>query len=106
MSPVISVIIPFYNAEKYILESVESILNQTFTDFELILINDLSSDKSLYILETISDSRVKIINKKTNTGISDCLNIGISIAEGKYIARMDADDIAQKIDLKNKLIFS
>ena len=97
--PLVSVIMSVYNAEKFLNSAIESITNQTFTDFEFIIIEDCSTDNSLDILEEYAkkDSRIKIIKKEKNIGIKgfiENLNLGISIAKGKYIARMDADDIS------------
>ncbi len=92
--PIISVILPVYNAGDYLILSIESILKQTFTDFELIIINDGSTDNSLSIISSFADKRIKIINNKKNLGLIDTLNIGIDSAGGKYIARMDQDDIS------------
>ena len=89
----ISVIVPAYNAEKYIKEAVDSILNQTFADFECIVINDGSNDTTLSILQAYNDSRLKIISRE-NRGLVATLNEGLDIAQGEYIARMDADDIS------------
>lgn len=95
MSPIISVILPVFNAEKYIKEAVQSIIDQTFGDFELIIINDGSTDGSLEILEQFKalDKRVVLITRE-NQGLVKTLNEGVSIASGQWIARMDADDIA------------
>jgi len=96
--PALSVIMPVYNTEKYLQESLESILNQSFQDFELIIINDGSKDNSLKIINKYAENpeyqnKIKIINQK-NTGVIQALNNGIKISTGKYIARMDADDIS------------
>ena len=90
---IISVIIPVYNAEKYIERCVGSILSQTFTDFELILVNDGSADGSLALCESFAgkDSRVNVVNK-TNGGASSARNYGIDAAKGDYICFVDADD--------------
>lgn len=93
MQPQISVILPVYNAEKYLRESIDSVLNQTYTNFELIIINDGSTDDSENIILSYDDSRINYI-KKNNSGISETLVQGIQLSNGKYIARMDADDIA------------
>ncbi len=90
---IVSVILPVYNAQDYISEAIESILNQTFQNFELILINDGSSDDSLEIINSYSDHRIRVINQK-NKGLARSLNIGLAQANGKFIARMDADDIS------------
>lgn len=89
----ISVILPVYNAEKYISKSIESILRQTFEDFELIIINDGSKDNSLNIINKFTDRRILLVDQE-NRGLAKTLNIGLDIAKGEYIARMDADDIA------------
>ena len=95
----ISVIMSVYNGEKYLVQAIDSILNQTYQNFEFIIIDDCSTDNSSHILQEYAkkDSRIKIIKKEKNIGIKgfiENLNLGISIAEGKYIARMDADDIS------------
>lgn len=92
--PLVSVIMPVYNAEKYVALAVDSILNQTFQDFEFLIFNDGSSDASRQILESFKDPRIKLFNYPTNRGYVAHLNNGIEMATGKYIARMDADDIA------------
>lgn len=93
-NPQISVIMPAYNAEKYVAEAINSILAQTFTDFEFIIINDASTDSTKNIIESFQDPRIKLINNEQNKCVAKSLNIGISAAKGKYIARMDADDIS------------
>ena len=92
-APQISVIMPVYNGEKYLKEAIESILDQTFRDFEFIIINDGSTDKTAEIIKSFNDARIQLINQK-NAGIILSLNRGISESRGKYIARMDADDIS------------
>ena len=92
--PLISVILPVYNVSPYIKEAIDSILNQTFSDFELIIIDDCSTDATLDIVHQYNDDRIKIITKEKNKGLIDSLNFGISIAKGKYLARMDGDDIS------------
>lgn len=89
----ISVIVPVYNTEKFLDKCIESILNQNFTDFEVILVNDGSSDSSGHICDTWAqkDARVKVIHKQ-NAGVSAARNTGISSAEGDYIAFVDSDD--------------
>ena len=95
-APKISVLMPVYNAEKYMEESIESVLNQTFRDFEFIIINDGSNDSSLSLLKKYKkkDKRIIILDNKKNLGLHISLNRGLNIAKGKYIARMDADDIS------------
>lgn len=90
----ISVILPVYNASKYLRKSIESVLNQSFVDFELIIINDASTDDSEEIIKQFTDSRIIYIKNEVNKRLIKTLNLGLSVAKGKYIARMDADDIA------------
>lgn len=97
--PLISVIMSVYNAENYLRDAIDSILNQTFSDFEFIIIEDCSTDKSLHILEEYEkkDSRIILIKKDNNKGSQgfiENLNLALKRAKGKYIARMDADDIS------------
>lgn len=94
MEVVISVILPLYNAEKYILSSIESVLNQTRVNFELIVVDDGSTDNSSKIVKSISDPRIRYYRKE-NGGIISALNFGLSMAVGTIIARMDADDIME-----------
>jgi len=90
----ISVLLPAYNAEKYICRAVESILSQTYKDFELIIIDDGSIDKTPELIRSqFDDSRIKHTTLKTNIGIVGALNVAISMAKGQYLARMDADDV-------------
>ena len=87
---------PVYNGEKYLRESIDSVLNQTFKDFEFIIINDGSKDNSLGIIKKYArkDKRIILINNPKNKGLQFSLNAGLKIAKGKYIARMDQDDIS------------
>jgi len=91
--PIISVVMAVYNGDEYLSAAVNSILEQTFDSFEFIIIDDGSIDASNQILNEYTDSRIKLIRQE-NKGLSAALNVGISIANGEYIARMDADDIA------------
>lgn len=92
--PMISVIMPVYNGEKYLREALDSILNQTYKDFELILIDDGSKDKTLEIMQKYKqeDNRIVLISRE-NKGLIASLNEGISKARGQFMARMDGDDI-------------
>lgn len=92
--PKVTVLLPVFNAEAFLKESVESILGQTFKDFELLAINDGSTDKSRDILASFSDQRLKIVDNNGNFGLVYTLNRGIELAQSVYIARMDSDDIA------------
>lgn len=92
-APLVSVLLCTYNDEKYIAETINSILRQTYTNFEFIIVNDGSSDKTESVIKSFSDSRIKLYNK-ANTGLIDSLNYGISKCHGIYIARIDGDDVA------------
>lgn len=96
--PKVSVIMPVFNGEEHLNEAVASVLDQTFEDFEFIIINDGSVDNTSKILESYSDDRIRIVQRE-NKGFAYSLNEAIQLAKGKYIARMDADDIS----LENRL---
>lgn len=87
-----SVIIPLYNKEKFVLDTIKSVLSQTYTDYEIIVVDDSSTDKSYSIVTSINDSRIKIF-QKTNGGVSLARNYGIQKAKGDYVCFLDADDI-------------
>lgn len=89
----ISVVMGVYNGGKYLREAVDSILNQTYKNFEFIIIDDASTDDTNAILHSFNDSRIKVIKNESNLGLTKSLNKGLQLATGKYIARMDADDI-------------
>jgi glycosyltransferase involved in cell wall biosynthesis len=93
-SPLVSVLMPVYNGEKYLREAIDSILNQTFTDFEFLIINDGSTDDTENIILSYSDARIRYIKNEENLKLIATLNKGLDLAQGKYIARMDADDIS------------
>jgi glycosyltransferase involved in cell wall biosynthesis len=94
LKPLVSVILPVYNSGKYIHQALNSILSQSYSNLEILVFNDGSSDGSLKEIEKFSDNRIQIINSTENKGLIYNLNLGISLSKGKYIARMDADDIA------------
>ena len=105
--PKVSVLMPAYNSEKYIAEAIESILNQTFSDFEFIIINDGSTDKTAEIVDGYAraDKRIKFINNKKNQGLIAVLNQGLDLCRGEYIARMDSDDIAINDRLEKQVAY-
>lgn len=90
--PKVSVIIPTYNAEKYIAETIHSALNQTFQDFEILIVDDGSPDKSVEVCQQFTDPRIKII-RQTNRGLPGARNTGIRHAKGEFVAFLDADDV-------------
>ena len=105
MEPLVSVILPIYKGEKHLKEAVDSILDQSYKNIELILINDCSPDKSMEAIGTIQDNRIIIITNPSNLGLVGALNIGIQNSKGEYIARMDQDDIAFPERLKKQVEF-
>lgn len=90
----VTVLMPVYNGEKYLKEAIDSILNQTFTDFDCLIINDGSTDSTDSIISGYSDPRIKYIKNEENIGLIKTLNIGFAMIESEYIVRMDADDIS------------
>ena len=104
MSPKVTVIMPAYNAGKYIAEAIRSVLDQTFIDFELLIIDDGSSDDTLSIIQGFTDPRIRWI-VQANSGISVALNAGLRAANGIYIARFDADDICFPQRLTRQVVF-
>ncbi len=93
-TPLISVLIPTYNCEAYVYDALKSVLDQTYTNFECIIIDDCSTDKTVNIIKSFNDERIQLIIKSKNSGYTNSLNQGLTIANGKYIARMDGDDIS------------
>lgn len=104
-TPTVIVLLPVYNAAGFIAQTIESILAQTFTDFELLLINDGSSDESVKIIEQFTDPRIRLVHNERNLGLIETLNRGAALARGKYIARMDADDVALPQRLEKQVNF-
>ncbi len=103
--PLISVILPNFNGMPYLKLAVDSIISQTYTNFEFIIIDDGSNDNSLEYLNRLKEKRIKLINNKTNLGIAKTLNKAIELSRGKYIVRMDSDDIAYPNRLEIQLQF-
>lgn len=96
---------PVYNSEKFLAEAIESILNQTYTDFEFLIIDDGSTDRAPEIIHSYLDSRIRYFRNEQNLGITKSLNLGIDLAKGEYIARMDADDISYPERLQKQFDF-
>ncbi|MCL4338850.1 glycosyltransferase [Patescibacteria group bacterium] len=93
-NPLVTVFMPVYNGQRYIRESVESILTQTFKDFELLIVDDASTDKSVRIIESFNDTRIRLVKNKKHLGLAKIRQKGVDLAKGKYIAFLDCDDIA------------
>jgi glycosyltransferase involved in cell wall biosynthesis len=104
-SPRVSVVIPLYNREAYIGESIESVLEQTFTDFEVLVIDDGSTDRSGDVVRTYRDPRVRLLCHERNQGIPRTRNTGIDAARGAYLAFLDSDDIAYPTRLAKQVAF-
>lgn len=100
----VSVLLPVYNGDKFLSEAINSILNQTFEDFELLIINDCSKDRSEEIVLSFKDSRIRYIKNESNLGLAATLNYGIRFSKGEFIARMDQDDIAEPSRLAKQLV--
>ena len=103
--PKVSVLMPVYNGEKYLRQSIDSILGQTFTDFEFLIINDGSTDASVALIESYNDPRIRLMHNETNLKLIRTLNEGIKLARGQYIARMDCDDISAPDRLSKQVAF-
>jgi glycosyltransferase involved in cell wall biosynthesis len=101
----VTVLMPVYNSEKYLKDAIESILSQTFGDFEFLIINDGSTDSSMQIVQSYNDKRIKLISNERNIGLPSTLNKGIELARGDYIVRMDSDDISLPIRIKRQVDF-
>jgi glycosyltransferase involved in cell wall biosynthesis len=104
MSPKITVLMPAYNAGKYIAEAIRSVLGQSYADFELLIVDDGSSDNTLEVILGFSDPRIRLLTQ-VNKGVAAALNTGLEAAKGIYIARFDADDICLPERLGRQALF-
>src|SRR3989338_1379355 len=105
MLPKITVLITVFNGEKYLNECIDSVLNQSFEDFEFLIIDDKSTDGSLKIIKSYADKKIRIIENHKNFGQVKSLNIGLDSARGEYVARLDQDDVMIKDRLAKQLDF-
>ncbi|KAA3436791.1 glycosyltransferase family 2 protein [Rufibacter hautae] len=103
--PALTVLMPVYNSERFLAEAIESILHQTFGDFEFLIIDDGSTDKSQEIIHSYNDPRIRFLQNERNLGISPTLNKGIELASTELIARMDADDICHPTRLEKQYAY-
>jgi len=103
--PEVSILMGVYNEQEYLAESISSILNQTSENFELIIIDDASKDNFSEIVQQFDDERIRLLENKTNLGLTKSLNRGLDLAAGKYIARQDADDISEPDRLERQVAF-
>lgn len=106
MGDLVSIIVPVYNAGKFIRETIDSVLAQTYEDFELILVDDISKDNSVEIIESVADPRIRLHKQETNQGAYAARNKGLELAKGRYIAFLDADDKWDKDKLNKEVEFS
>ena len=103
--PLLSIVVPVYNVDKYLKEGIDSLLNQSVEDVEIICVDDKSTDDSLLLLSEYAnkDARVKVVEMSKNSGPSSARNIGMKIATGKYITFFDADDIVSNVMYKKMI---
>lgn len=107
MEPLVSIITPLYNSEKYIAETIESVLAQTYTNWEMIIVDDCSKDNGVRVVEEYQkkDKRIKLYKNEINRGVSYTRNKAIDLANGKYIAFLDSDDLWKKEKLEKQIKF-
>lgn len=103
--PRVTVLMPVYNAELYVSEAVASVLQQTYADYELLIIDDGSTDNTLQKLMMFDDHRIRIVKNETNMGLVHTLNRGIQLAQGEFIARMDGDDVSLPHRLERQVFY-
>ena len=103
--PELSIIMPLFNNERYVGKAIQSLLSQSYTDFELIVLDDASTDNSLQIVKSFSDSRIRILLNPQNQGIVYCRNKGLEVARGTYIAPFDSDDVAMPEKFRKQIDF-
>lgn len=101
----ISIVTPVYNAAKFLDDTINSVLNQTYENFELLLVNDCSTDNSVEIIKKYNDKRIRLINNEVNSGAATSRNNGIKEAHGKYLCFLDADDLWSAVKLEKQLNF-
>jgi glycosyltransferase involved in cell wall biosynthesis len=103
--PAVTVLLPVYNAADFLAQTIESILAQTFTDFELLLINDGSTDSSMTVISRFKDSRIRIVQNEVNLGVIETRNRGVKLIRGRYCVLMDADDLSLPVRIEKQFAF-
>lgn len=108
MAPEITVLMPVHNVEAYVRESAASILAQTFTDLELLVVDDASTDGTVGVLDRLGDPRVRVIKSRDRLRFSGALNLGLELATGRFLARMDGDDIAvpDRLEIQHRYLMA
>lgn len=99
----VTVLMPTYNVAPFVKEAIESVLRQTYTDFELLVIDDCSKDNTVEVVRSITDPRIRVEQNERNLGLADNLNRGLSLIDTEYVARMDGDDIAEPFWLEKEI---
>ncbi len=105
MKPIVTVLMTVYNGKNYLNEAIESVLCQTLNNYEFLIVDDASTDNSIEIIDSYHDSRIKLLKNKKNIGQTASLNKGLAIAQGKYIARFDQDDVCLPKRLEEQVAF-
>lgn len=105
IKPLVSVVLPVYNGARFLPQAVESVLGQTWKKFELLVVDDASTDATSKILRQVKDARVRIFKSASHKGVAASLNLALKKARGRYIARMDADDVVEKDRLEKQIRF-
>jgi len=105
MKDLVSIIVPMHNAELYISKTIQSVMNQTYQNWELLLIDDCSADQTLQVAAAFGDSRIVVVQQESNMGAAIARNRGIQIAQGRYLAYLDADDLWKPEKLENQIAF-
>src|SRR4051794_29608800 len=103
--PKVTVLLAVYNGERYLREAIDSILGQTFQDFEFLIINDGSTDSTREIILSYHDPRIRLVDNEDNIGQTRSLNRGLALAAGQFVARQDADDISEPERLASQVAF-
>lgn len=101
--PRVTVLMPTYNVAPFVKEAIKSVLNQTYSDFELLVIDDCSTDNTIEVVRSIEDPRIRIVQNEKNVGLAENLNRGLSHITTEYVARMDGDDIAEPVWLEREV---
>jgi len=105
MKPIVTVLMTVYNGKEYLNEAIESVLCQTFNNFEFLIVDDASTDNSIEIINSYGDSRIKLLRNEKNIGQTATLNIGLASAQGDYIARLDQDDVCLPLRLEEQVSY-